>query len=79
METNHEVLRHLEGCPACRADDAMGKDSMAPASIGLSASGVDLGRHVGHKVTVTGTDGDAMNGMATFTVTSLKMTGKTCG
>ena len=33
---------------------------------------------VGDKVTVTGSDGDSMNGMATFTVKSLKTIGKSC-
>jgi hypothetical protein len=55
-------------------------DAMAPASLVLSAAGpsVDLSTHVGHKVTVTGTDGDSMNGMATFKVKSLKVIGASC-
>jgi hypothetical protein len=62
-------------------DDSMKKDdSMAPASLALSAAAasVDLSKHVGHKVTVTGTDGDSMNGMATFKVKSLKMIDASC-
>lgn len=60
--------------------DAMAHDAMAPASLALSAAapGVDLSKYVGHKVTVTGMDGDSMNGMATFKVKSLKMIGASC-
>jgi pentapeptide MXKDX repeat protein len=58
--------------------DAMMKDSMAPESLGLSSSAVDLSRHVGHKVSVTGAAGDTMGGMVTFTVKSLKMVAKSC-
>jgi len=61
-----------------KKDDAMGKDAMAPASLSLSASGKDLRKYVGHRVTVTGSNGDSMNGMATFTVKSLKTIGKSC-
>ena len=60
-------------------DDAMTHDAMARALLGLSAApGVNLSKHVGHKVTVTGTDGGSMNGMATFTVKSLKVIGRSC-
>ncbi len=56
----------------------MEKDAMAPTSLSLSATGLDLSKHVGHKVTVTGTDSDRMDGMATFKVKSLKMLGSSC-
>src|SRR5262245_53050323 len=60
--------------------DAMAHDAMAPASLALTtgAPSLDLSKHVGHKVTVTGTDGDSMNGMATFKVKALKMVGGSC-
>ena len=60
--------------------DAMAHDAMAPASLALSAAApsVDLSKYVGHKVMVTGTDGDSMNGMATFKVKSLKRIGASC-
>ena len=61
-----------------KKDHAMGKDAMAPASLSLSASGKDLSKYVGRKVTVIGSEGDSMNGMATFTVKSLKTIGKSC-
>jgi hypothetical protein len=59
-------------------NDAMAKDAMTPASLSLSALGKDLSKYVGHKVMVTGTDGDSMNGMVTFKVTSLKTIGRSC-
>ena len=65
--------------------DAMKKDAMMP-TMALMGKGVDLSKHVGHKVTVTGADdkmamakdamGKDMNG---FTVTALKMVAATCG
>lgn len=61
-----------------KKDDGMGKEAMAPAVLSLSAPGKDLSKQVGRRVTVTGSDGDTMNGMMEFKVTSLKMTGKPC-
>jgi hypothetical protein len=75
-------LTHVKSADAMKTDpmkgDAMMKDSMAPESLGLSSSAVDLSRHVGHKVSVTGAEGDTMGGMVTFTVKSLKMVAKSC-
>ena len=59
-------------------DGAMGTDGMGSESLSLSAPGKDLKKYVGRRVTVTGTDGDAMNGMATFVVKSVKKTGGAC-
>lgn len=59
------------------AHDSMMKDAMAPA-LGLSSTSVDLARHVGHKVTVKGVEGDTMGGMATFTVKSIKVIASSC-
>ena len=61
-----------------KKDETMGKDAMAPASLSLSGPGKDLSKHVGHRVIVTGNDGDGMNGMVTFKVKSLKAIGKSC-
>ena len=63
-----------------KTDSMKQHDAMAPASLALSADGpgIDLSKHVGHKVTVTGTDGDSMNGLATFKVKSLKVIGASC-
>jgi len=36
------------------AKDGMSKDTMAPTTWSLASSSVDLSKHVGHKVTVTG-------------------------
>ena len=68
--------------------DAMGKDAMAKA-MAIESKTIDLAKHVGHKVSVTGPDGamgmgmaksDAMGkGMPAWTVTSLKMVAATCG
>lgn len=61
--------------------NSMAKDSMMTDSaptLGLSSTSVDLGKHVGHKVTVKGTNGDTMGDMATFTVKSIKMVASSC-
>lgn len=57
--------------------DSMMKESMA-STLGLASTSVDLAKHVGHKVTVKGVAGDAMGGMATFNVKSIKMVGSSC-
>ena len=72
--------------------DTMGKDTMA-TTLTLSSTSVDLSKHVGHKVSVTGSaahgkmdamgkDTMAKDGMAkdgsTLTVKSLKMVAASC-
>jgi hypothetical protein len=57
--------------------DSMMKESMAPV-LELSSTSVHLDKHVGHKVTIRGIAGDAMGGMSTFSVTSIKMVGSSC-
>jgi pentapeptide MXKDX repeat protein len=74
----HDAMSTKSGNNDGMAKDAMMKDSMAPESLGLSSSAVDLSRHVGHKVSVTGAGGDTIGGMVTFTVKSLKMVAKSC-
>jgi len=69
------------------AKDGMSKDAMAPTMWSL-ASSVDLSKHLGHKVTVTGSPAqgkmDTMGkyamgkGAPVFTVTSLKMVEASC-
>jgi hypothetical protein len=59
------------------AHDAMMKDAMA-STLTLASTSVDLGKHVGHKVTVKGVAGDTMDGSATFNVKSIKMVGSSC-
>ena len=76
--------------------DSMGKDSMAkPAAakaMAIESKTVDLAKHIGHKVSVTGPDSamamgkpDTMGkdnmgkGMPAWSVTSLKMVAATCG
>jgi hypothetical protein len=64
-------------------NDAMKNDAMKNDALAVSSRNVDLGKHVGHKVTVTGSRGaDKMDGngksMSAFTVTSLKMVSASC-
>ena len=65
------------------AHDTMAKDGMMEMTV-MSKS-VDLSKHVGHKVTVTGKADKAMmkdsmgKGTHNFTVSSLKMVSATCG
>lgn len=69
--------------------DTMGKDAMAPTSLAISSTAVDLSKHVGHKVAVTGgmdmAKPDAMarpsemdTKMPAFSVKSIKMIAATC-
>ena len=73
-------------------NDAMGKDTMA-TTLTLTSASVDLSKHLGHKVSVTGSaahgkmdamgkDTMAKDGMAkdasAFTVKSLKMVAASC-
>ena len=70
--------------------DTMGKDSMAKP-MAIESKSIDLAKHVGHKVSVTGPDSamamgkgtmgkDTMGkGMPAWSVTSLKMVSATCG
>jgi hypothetical protein len=63
---------------ASQAMGAMNKDAMMPLTLGLTSEKVDLGKHVGHQVSVAGTDAQPMGKMAMFTVTSLTMVANTC-
>lgn len=65
--------------------DTMGKESMG-MSMGLMSKDVDLSKHLGHKVTVTGMDDkmamgkDAMGkDMHGFSVSAVKMVAANCG
>lgn len=70
---------HMMKTDSMKKDDAMTHDAMTSAALALSAApGVDLSTHVGHKVTVTGTDGDSVDGMATFKVNSVNLVGASC-
>ena len=70
--------------------DTMGKDSMAKPAMAkpmtIESKSVDLSKHVGHKVSVTGPDSAMAMGkdttgkaMPAWSVTSLKMVAATCG
>ena len=56
------------------------EDMMVPATFALKAESVDLRKHVGHKVSVTGSRVESENGTMTptFAVASLKVVGKSC-
>ncbi len=69
--------------------DSMSRDAMAPSTWALASSAVDLSKHLGHKVTVTGSPAqgkmdtmgkDAMGEgrVEAFTATSLKMVAASC-
>jgi hypothetical protein len=68
------------------AVDSMAKDAMAPMALTVTGSSVDLSKHLGHKVSVTGSPAhgkmDAMGkdtmGASAFTVKSLKMVAASC-
>lgn len=70
------------------AKDTMTQDAMAPTSLMLASSSVDLKKHLGHKVSITGSaahgkiDAMAKDAMAkdvsAFTVKSLKMVSASC-
>jgi pentapeptide MXKDX repeat protein len=68
--------------------DSMSKDAMAPMALSLTGSSVDLGKHLGHTVSVTGSPAhgkmDSMGkdtmgkGASAFTVKSVKMVAASC-
>jgi pentapeptide MXKDX repeat protein len=70
------------------AKDGMSKDAMAPATLTLTGSSVDLNKHLGHKVSVTGSlahekmdamdKGTMSEATFAFTVKSLKMVAASC-
>ena len=70
------------------AKDGMSEDAMAPTTLTLTGSSVDLSKHLGHEVSITGSLADEkMDAMemgtmgkstSTFTVKSLKMIAATC-
>lgn len=61
------------------AADAMSHDAMEMSTLSISSKQVDLARHVGHKVTVTGTDDMQGKEGHAFFVRSLKMVAGRCG
>jgi pentapeptide MXKDX repeat protein len=68
--------------------DSMSNDAMAPMALSVTGSSVDLGQHLGHTVSVTGSPAhgkmnamgkDTMGkGASAFTVKSLKMVAASC-
>jgi len=78
------------GCVAAGAETGtfalthvMADDHMKNATMTVSSKGIDLSKHIGHKVTVTGSsEPDKMDAMgkqmSAFTVKSLKMVSGSC-
>jgi hypothetical protein len=70
------------------AKDRMSHESMAPTTLTLTGSSVDLSKHLGHKVSITGSlahekmeaveKGTMGKSTPPFTVKSLKMVAATC-
>jgi hypothetical protein len=70
------------------AKDGMSHESMTPTTLTLTGSSVDLSKHLGHKVSITGSlahekmdsmeKGTMGKSTSTFTVKSLKMIAATC-
>jgi hypothetical protein len=66
--------------------DSMGKDAMAPSTLTIAGTEVDLSKHVGHKVSVTGAEDKreteksvaVAKGIPAFTVQSLRMIATSC-
>jgi pentapeptide MXKDX repeat protein len=68
--------------------DTISNDAMAPMALSVTGSSVDLGKHLGHTVSVTGSPAhgkmDSMGkdimgkGASAFTVKSLKMVAASC-
>jgi hypothetical protein len=83
-----DVMKNDTMAKDTKAMGSMSQSAMAPTTLTLTGSSVDLRKHVGHKVTVTGSLAhDKMDAMekgtmdkatSTFTVKSLKMVAATC-
>ena len=58
--------------------DNMAHDTMASTTMTVSSTSVDLAKHIGHKVTVTGSSDAMGKNMSAFTVKSLKMVSASC-
>lgn len=87
LENAMSASTAMKAAPAAKADgmmhdgmthDGMMHDGMAAAEPLHLSGRVQFGKHVGQRVTVTGTTDDSMAGMTMFTVTSVKTVAKTC-
>jgi hypothetical protein len=90
-KTGAFTLTHVKPAADRMSGDAMKKDAMAPTTLTLTATSVDLSKHVGHTVSVTGSSShgkmdamekDAMSGDAmgapALAVKTLKMVSASC-
>ena len=74
---NHDEMKHDE----MKSDEMKsGEDMMVPATLALKTGSIDLRKHVGHKVSVTGSrvESEAGSMTPTFAVASLKVVSKSC-
>ena len=84
----NDIMKKDAMAKGTMAKDGMSHESMAPTTLTLTGSSVDLSKHLGHEVSVTGwlapEKMDAMEkgtmgkSSSTFTVKSLKMIASTC-
>jgi pentapeptide MXKDX repeat protein len=78
---SHDAMSHDTMSKDAMSKDSMGHDAMAKESmvpLTLSSTSVDLAKHLGHKVTIKGVEGDTMGSMTTFNVKSMKMVASSC-
>jgi hypothetical protein len=76
------TLTHLDKGKDAMKKDTMGKggtgkNAMAPTTLRLTATSVDLSAHIGQKVSVTGPPAHGQ-GTADFAVKSMKMVAASC-
>lgn len=73
-----EVSRDKGSSMASTKRDAKSKGD-GSLTLSLSSTMIDFSKHVGHKVTVTGTDNEMASTARAFTVSTLKMIYARCG
>ena len=82
MSMHKETMQHDS-----MKQDSMKHDAMMPTTLAIVGQGVDLSKHLGHKVSVTGREAgmsgmeksDGMNHTPAFSVSSIKMIASSCG
>jgi hypothetical protein len=79
-DSKMEDMKHDEMKSGEMKSGQEGADMMVPAALALKAGSVDLRKHVGNKVSVTGSpvESDGADMTPTFVITSLKVVAKSC-
>jgi hypothetical protein len=72
--TGHYMLSHAMAEPA-KGKEATATSGSAERTMPVTSTAIDLSKHAGHKVTVTGAAG---TGTAPFMISSLKMVSTKC-